>query len=76
MVQAGGGVGLGPAPVFAPAVQAGVVERVLPRYAKRIAPVHIVWPSRQFEPAAVTLLREALAEEFPRWIRRHAVRAG
>lgn len=74
VVQSGLGIGLGPEPVFAPAVEAGVLERVLPRYAKRVAPVHIVWPSRRFEPAAVTLLREALAEELPRWIGRHAVR--
>lgn len=75
VVQAGLGIGLGPEPAFAPAVQAGLLERVLPRYAKRVAPLHIVWPSRRFEPAAVTMLREALAEELPRWIGRHAARA-
>jgi len=40
----------------------GEIERVLPRYARRSAPVQIVWPSRRFEPAAVALFREALAE--------------
>ena len=76
VVQAGVEIGLGPEPVFAPAVQAGLLERVLPRYAKRIAPLHIVWPSRQFEPAAVTMLRDALAEAIPRWIGGHTSRVG
>ena len=44
-------------------VESGDLERVLlPRYALRGAPLHIVWPSRGFEPAAVGLLRDALAE--------------
>lgn len=71
VVQSGLGIGLGPEPVFAPAVEAGILERVLPRYAKRTAPVHVVWPSRRFEPAAVTMLRDALAAELPRWMGRH-----
>jgi len=73
-VQSGLGIGFGPEPVFAPEVESGVLERVLPRYAKRTAPVHIVWPSRRFEPAAVTLLRETLAAELPPWLGRKAAR--
>jgi len=48
------------------APEEGALERVLPRYARRSAPVHVVWPSRRFEPAVVTLLRQALAEALPR----------
>lgn len=74
-VVSGLGIGFGPEPVFAPAVERGELERVLPRYAKRAAPVHIVWPSRRFEPAAVTLLRELLAHEVPRWMRHRGAQA-
>jgi DNA-binding transcriptional LysR family regulator len=62
MLLAGFGIGLAPAHLFAPLVESGALERVLPRYARRSAPVHLVWPSRRFEPAAVTLFREALAD--------------
>lgn len=44
------------------------LERVLPRYRRRSAPVHLVWPSRWFEPAAVTLFWDALADAPPRII--------
>lgn len=39
----------------------GQLERVLPRWASRGAPLHLVWPSRRFEPIAVARYREALA---------------
>jgi DNA-binding transcriptional LysR family regulator len=51
-----------PIVMVASRVESGELERVLPRYALRGAPVHIVWPSRGFEPAAVKLLRDALVE--------------
>jgi DNA-binding transcriptional LysR family regulator len=66
MLLAGAGVALGPLPMFTPLVRSGDLERVLPRYAHRGPAVHIVWPSRRFEPAAVTLLREAIAAELLR----------
>lgn len=66
MVLAGFGIALLPAPFVAPFAETGEIERVLPRYAQRSSPVHIVWPSRRFEPAAVKLFREALAEALPR----------
>jgi len=67
MVLAGFGIALVPvSTMIRPLVASGVLERVLPRYALRGAVVHIVWPSRRFEPAAVALFREALAEALPR----------
>ncbi len=66
VVLAGFGIAFAPLTMMAPLVEAGDVERVLPRYARPGAPVHIVWPSRRFEPAAVKLFREALAEALPR----------
>jgi DNA-binding transcriptional LysR family regulator len=66
MLLAGFGIGLAPIHLFASLVESGALERVLPRYARRSAPVHLVWPSRHFEPAAVTLFRDALAEALPR----------
>lgn len=66
MLVAGFGIGLAPVHLFAPLVASGVLERVLRRFARRSAPVHLVWPSRHFEPAAVTLFRKALADALPR----------
>lgn len=67
MVLAGFGIALVPvSTMIRPLVASGVLERVLPRYALRGAVVHVVWPSRRFEPAAVALFREALAEALPR----------
>lgn len=78
MLLAGFGVALAPLPVLAPLLEAGELERVLPRYARRSTPVHVVWPSRRFEPAAVALFRDALAEALPRTFGRSATarRAG
>jgi len=73
MVLAGFGIALLPvSTMIRPLVASGVLERVLPRYALRGAVVHIVWPSRRFEPAAVALFREALAEALPRALGRTA----
>ena len=58
----GVGIALTPIGMVAPLVESGELERVLPRYAVRGAPVHVVWPSRGFEPVAVRLLRDALVE--------------
>jgi DNA-binding transcriptional LysR family regulator len=66
MLLAGFGVGLAPLTMLAPLADRGELERVLPRYARRSSPVHVVWPSRRFEPAAVALFREALTEALPR----------
>lgn len=75
-VEAGAGIALGPVGLFAAAESAGAVERVLPGFAQRVSPVHLVWPSRGFEPAAVALLREALAAALPRWISQQQARPG
>jgi len=73
MVLAGFGIALVPvSTMIRPLVASGVLERVLPRYALRGAVVHVVWPSRRFEPAAVALFREALAEALPRALGRTA----
>jgi DNA-binding transcriptional LysR family regulator len=66
---AGQGVGLVPLTSVRGLAEAGQLERVLPRHALRAAPVHLVWPTRRFEPAAVALLREALAKALPEAIR-------
>ena len=58
----GVGIAFIPVGMVASLVESGELERVLPRYAWRGAPVHIVWPSRGFEPAAVRLLRDAIIE--------------
>ena len=68
MVVAGFGVALAPLTLFRALLDTRDVERVLPRFARRTAPVHVVWPSRRFEPAAVALFREALMKELPRAI--------
>ncbi|HYS79604.1 MAG TPA: LysR family transcriptional regulator [Anaeromyxobacteraceae bacterium] len=66
MALAGFGIALVPVTFVAPLVETGEIERVLSRYAQRSSAVHIVWPSRRFEPAAVRLFREALAQALPR----------
>lgn len=66
MLLSGFGIGLAPVSMLAPLAEAGELERVLPRYARRGSAVYVVWPSRRFEPAAVVLFREALAEALPR----------
>ncbi len=66
MALAGFGIALAPVLMLAPLARGGELERVLPGYALRSSPVHVVWPSRRFEPAAVALFREAIARAFPR----------
>ena len=70
MVLAGFGIALVPITMVGSLAEKGEIERVLPRYARRSAPVQIVWPSRRFEPAAVRLFREALAEALLRLLGR------
>jgi DNA-binding transcriptional LysR family regulator len=65
VVLAGFGIALVPVPMLGALVEKGEVERVLPQYAVRSSPAHLVWPSRRFEPAAVRLFREALADGLP-----------
>lgn len=60
MLLAGFGVALAPVQMFASLVQSGELERVLPKYSRGGASVHVVWPSRRFEPAAVARYRDAL----------------
>ncbi len=67
-VEAGLGIALAPLGAFAVPVRSGAAERILPSLAQRSAPVHVVWPSRSFEPAAVVLLREALVSQLPQWV--------
>jgi DNA-binding transcriptional LysR family regulator len=62
MALAGHGVAFLPAAYVTPLAATGELERVLPRYAHRSSPVHVVWPSRGFEPAAVSLYRDALVQ--------------
>jgi DNA-binding transcriptional LysR family regulator len=62
MLLAGFGVALAPIPMFASLVQGGELERVLPQYSRGGSPVHVVWPSRRFEPAAVGRFRAALVD--------------
>lgn len=62
----GVGIAFTPTGMVSPLVKSGELERVLPRYALRGSPLHIVWPSRGFEPAAVRLLRDALVEALAR----------
>lgn len=65
MVLGGSGIGLGPIFMFGPLAASGAMERVLPRLALRGAAVHVVWPSRRFEPAAVVHYRQALEASLP-----------
>ena len=66
MLLAGFGIALAPVLLLQPLVKAGQLERVLPRWASRGSSLHLVWPSRRFEPAAVALYRDALAAALPR----------
>jgi DNA-binding transcriptional LysR family regulator len=66
MALAGFGIALGPLPMFTALAREGALERVLPQHAVRGSPVHVVWPSRRFEPAAVTRLRDAIATAMTR----------
>jgi DNA-binding transcriptional LysR family regulator len=65
-VLLGAGLGMMPHFLAAPAVRAGQLVHVLPQYALRGAPVHVVVPSRQMLPARVALLRDFLVEELGR----------
>jgi DNA-binding transcriptional LysR family regulator len=74
LVEGGQGIALGPITVFADGVASGALERLLPALARRTTALHIMWPSRSFEPVAVTLLREALVAALPGWIGRQGER--
>jgi DNA-binding transcriptional LysR family regulator len=65
LLQSGFGIGLAPIFMMAPLVGSGELERVLPKLALRGAAVHVVWPSRRFEPVAVVRFRQALEESLP-----------
>jgi DNA-binding transcriptional LysR family regulator len=65
MLLAGFGVGLAPVYMCGKHLADGELLRILPRYARRSEPVHLLWPSRRFEPAAVARYREALAAALP-----------
>jgi DNA-binding transcriptional LysR family regulator len=68
----GVGIAFIPIGMVASLVEGGELERVLSRYALRGSPLHVVWPSRGFEPAAVRLLRDALVEALaPKLAREH-----
>lgn len=66
MALAGFGIALAPLPQLGPLVREGRLERVLPQHAVRGAPMHVVWPSRKHEPAAVARFREAIAAALTR----------
>src|SRR5512137_2977059 len=72
MLLAGSGIGLAPIFMFGPLAEEGALERVLPRLALRGAALHVVWPSRRYEPAAVVRYRQALEEALPRALGRAA----
>jgi DNA-binding transcriptional LysR family regulator len=72
MLLAGAGIGLAPILMSDPLAASGALERVLPRLAVRGAALHVVWPSRRFEPAAVVRFRQALEEGLPRALGRGA----
>lgn len=65
MLLSGFGIGLAPVFLLAPLVESGDLERVLPKLALHGVSVHVVWPSRRFEPAAVVRYRQALEEALP-----------
>jgi DNA-binding transcriptional LysR family regulator len=61
-VRAGSGLGLLPAFVAAPDVLAGALVRVLPRYERTTAWLHVVTPAAKHVPRKVTAFRELLLE--------------
>lgn len=66
MLLADGGIGWAPTYMFDPLVQSGALERVLPRLSLGHSAVHVVWPSRRFEAAAVVAYRAAIEATLPR----------
>jgi DNA-binding transcriptional LysR family regulator len=76
MLLAGAGIGLAPVFMLEPLAQSGALERVLPRLAQHGAALHVVWPSRRFEPAAVVRYRQALEEALPQAMGRAVAGAG
>jgi DNA-binding transcriptional LysR family regulator len=65
-VLSGFGIALAPIFVFGPHAERGELERVLPRLTLRGPAMHVVWPSRRFEPAAVVRYRQALEVALPK----------
>ena len=57
-------MGIAPVPVYiaAPEAARGELVRVLPEHAFQGGPLHVVSPSREYEPARVVLFREFLIE--------------
>ena len=66
LTLAGAGVALMPDSAARTDVERGALVRVLPSYALRDAPVHIVSAPLRHVPARVTLLRDFLLREIPR----------
>lgn len=66
VVLAGFGIAFAPVPLLGALARSGELERVLPRHVRPAAPMHVVWPSRRFEPAAVTLFRDAVVARLQR----------
>jgi DNA-binding transcriptional LysR family regulator len=69
MLLAGFGIGLAPVHLFAPLVESGGLERVLPRYARRSAPVHSCGRAAGSSPPRSRSSGEALAGALPRTVR-------
>jgi DNA-binding transcriptional LysR family regulator len=66
LTLAGAGVALMPDSAVRTDVERGALVRVLPSYALRDAPVHVVSAPLRHVPARVTLLRDFLLRELPR----------
>lgn len=57
----GAGIAFLPSMFVAEAIADGRLVRVLPRFASRKAPVHLVYPSRRHQPAKLRVFRDFIA---------------
>jgi DNA-binding transcriptional LysR family regulator len=66
VVLAGVGIGLLPATALREPIADGTLVRVLPRYARPGAAIHLVYPSAQHLPAKLAVFRDFMVAEFAR----------
>jgi len=71
---AGSGIGLAllPIEVATPALRAGSLVRVLPRYRYEGGGIYLVWPSQKLVPARVVVVREFLIDRLSRLFKSHS----